>query len=613
MDMHREQYTDPLAPEPEGTAAAPRGRPAALGAGRWVRWGLRSPSRLGLLLVFMLGRTSLALADAASEQSLDCRAPEAANEPLQPPPDVLFGDLFAAVQNAQLFEDQKVFVDAIPLFDPEQIREDFAAERGASGFDLAAFVDAHFSLPVDPSVTPPENQSLRDHIDWLWPALTRTTASVPAWSSLIALPKPYVVPGGRFREVYYWDSYFTMLGLAEAGQDDLVLDMLQNFAHEIDRFGHVPNGNRTYYLSRSQPPFFSHMVELAARLAGDALYATYLPELQREHGYWMTGLEQTAPGSATAHVVVLADGTVLNRYWDALDTPRSESFIQDVQTAASVSDRPPSEVYRDLRAAAESGWDFSSRWLGDGRTLATIRTTSIIPVDLNSLLFHLESTIIKGCRIQGDRRCVKAFGDRASDRAQAIERYLYSESAGHYADYDIELGAVRDDVTAAALYPLFVGVARRQRAQETAETVGAALLEAGGLSTSSVDTGEQWDAPNGWAPLQWIAVRGLERYGAQALAREVGTRFLANVEGVYAAEGKLVEKYDVEAGATGGGGGEYPLQDGFGWTNGVTLLLLDRHAPIQSAPSQSAPNPSAPRRDGSARPAASTIRQVRLR
>jgi alpha,alpha-trehalase len=284
-------------------------------------------------------------------------------------------------------------------------------------------------------------------------------------------------------------------------------------------------------------------------------------------------------------VVVLADGTVLNRYWDARDTPRSESYVQDVQTAESASERPANEVYRDLRAAAESGWDFSSRWLGDGHTLATIRTTAIIPVDLNSLLFHLESTIIKGCRMQRDRPCVRSFTSRANERAQAIERHLYSESAGHYADYDFERGAVRDDITVAALYPLFVGVARPERARKTAESAGAALLAAGGLSTSTINTGEQWDAPNGWAPLQWIAVEGLERYGAKALARDVGNRFLSSVEAVYAAEGKLVEKYDVEAGATGGGGGEYPLQDGFGWTNGVTLMLLDRYASSQAAPS----------------------------
>lgn len=104
------------------------------------------------------------------------------------------------------------------------------------------------------------------------------------------------------------------------------------------------------------------------------------------------------------------------------------------------------------------------------------------------------------------------------------------------------------------------------------------MLEAGGLSTTTVNTGEQWDAPNGWAPLHWVAIRGLERYGEEALARDIGTRFLASVEAVYAAEGKRVEKYAVDGDATGGGGGEYPLQDGFGWTNAVTSKLLDRYA-----------------------------------
>lgn len=250
--------------------------------------------------------------------------------------------------------------------------------------------------------------------------------------------------------------------------------------------------------------------------------------------------------------------------------------------------RSASEVYRDLRATAESGIDFSSRWLGDGQTLATIRTTSLIAVDLNSLLFHLENTIAEACRVVDDAACVRAFSEQASERRAAMERYLWSESLGYYVDYDFVLGEPRTDLTAAALYPLFVGAARGDRARRTAESVRAGLLEAGGLSTTTVSTGEQWDAPNGWAPLNWVAIAGLERYGQDALAREIGTRFLASVEAVYAAEGKLVEKYDVEAGSSGGGGGEYPLQDGFGWTNAVTLKLLARYSSGETGPGQDA-------------------------
>jgi alpha,alpha-trehalase len=545
---------------------------------RSLAWG--GPGLIGALAITL---SSAAWAQLEGEAAAPSgRSDGSSLEALPPSPDVLFGELFRDVQLAELFADQKVFPDAVPLFHPEQILADYAAERDQDGFDLRAFVEAHFALPDESGITPPQNQSLREHIEWLWPALTRTTTSAPAYSSLVPLPHPYVVPGGRFREVYYWDSYFTMLGLAQSGLDDVVLDMVDNFAHELDRFGHIPNGNRTYYLSRSQPPFFAHMVELAARLAGAQVYATYLPQLQREHAFWMAGRAGAAPGGASQRVVVLPDGTVLNRYWDDSDTPRPEAYAIDVRTAASAEGRPASEVYRDLRATAESGIDFSSRWLGDGRTLATVRTTAIIPVDLNSLLFHLENTIVHACRQLRDRACVRSFGARARERAAAIQRYLYSDTDGYYVDYDFVRGEKRRDLTAAALYPLFVGVASQERARSTAEHVRAGLLEAGGLSTTTVNTGEQWDAPNGWAPLNWVAIRGLERYGEQALARDIGTRFLASVDAVYAAEGKLVEKYAVDGGATGGGGGEYPLQDGFGWTNAVTSKLLDRYASSES-------------------------------
>ncbi|MFL9922110.1 alpha,alpha-trehalase TreA [Paraburkholderia fungorum] len=498
---------------------------------------------------------------------------------LPPPPDKLYGDLFIAVQIGQIYPDQKTFVDATPNADPAAIVQLYEQQKNNPGFSLASFVNQYFTPPSEPVITPPPNQTLREHINWLWPALTRTTASAPANSSLIPLPKPYVVPGGRFREGYYWDTYFTMLGLQESGREDLVDDMLDNFAYEIDTFGHIPNGNRTYYLDRSQPPFFSYMVTLAAKVEGGKVYQKYLPALRKEYAYWMQGADSTRPGDATRNVVVMPDHTVLNRYWDELDTPRDESYLEDVQTAQQATGRTPGEVYRELRATAESGWDFSSRWFGDNMTLATVRTTSIIPVDLNSLLFHLETTIAQGCGETHDFRCVGEFAERAVKRAVGINRYLWNAN-GYYGDYDWKLGKPRDNKTAAMLYPLFVGAAWPERAQKTAHQVHSTLLQPGGLVTTTYNTTQQWDAPNGWAPLHWIAIEGLTRYGQDALAQQVGTRFLTDVKGVYASDKKLVEKYVVEgAGTGGGGGGEYPLQDGFGWTNGVTLKLLDLYSP----------------------------------
>jgi alpha,alpha-trehalase len=487
-------------------------------------------------------------------------------------PEQQYAELFVAVQTAGLF-DQKTFVDAVPRGKVDDIVAAFRREQGSSGFDLGAFVRAHFSLPAQQPIQPPRGQSLREHIDWLWPRLERRTPTVPAQGSLIALPRPYVVPGGRFREIYYWDSYFTMLGLERSGRSDLVDAMLENFAHLIDRFGHIPNGNRSYYLSRSQPPFFSHMVELVAERSGPRVYVQYAAQLRREHAFWMAGERGVRPGEAEARVVALPDGTLLNRYWDDLATPRSESYLEDLRTARQAPRRSPARVYRDLRAAAESGWDFSSRWLEDGQSLATIRTTAILPVDLNSLLVHLERTIARASALSGDRATTSEFEQRAARRVRAIERLLWNP-AGYYDDYDWERRELRQRPTAAMLYPLFMGSASPEHAHQTARSAEALLLKQWGLSTSTQVTGQQWDAPNAWAPLQWIAVQGLRGYDQPELAERIGTRFLARVEAEYADSGKLVEKYAVEGNASGGGG-EYPLQDGFGWTNGVTLKLLD--------------------------------------
>jgi alpha,alpha-trehalase len=233
-------------------------------------------------------------------------------------------------------------------------------------------------------------------------------------------------------------------------------------------------------------------------------------------------------------------------------------------------------VYRDLRAGAESGWDFSSRWLAEPSALASIRTTAIVPVDLNSLLSHLETTLARASKAAGDRTAARAFTRQAKARRHAINALLWDDDQGWYVDRDLERGQTRPALTAAALFPLWLDVADRAQARRTAKAVETQLLRDGGLLTTTVATGQQWDAPNGWAPLQWVAVDGLQRHGQDTLARRIGVRFLRTVQTVYDREGKLVEKYVVDGSAAGGGGGEYPLQDGFGWSNGVTLALLDR-------------------------------------
>lgn len=512
------------------------------------------------------------------------------------PPDILLGPLFNDVQTAKLFPDQKTFADAVPNSDPLMILADYRMQKNQSGFDLRHFVQVNFTLPKDgEKYVPPAGQSLREHIDGLWPVLTRSTTNAEKWDSLLPLPEPYVVPGGRFREIYYWDSYFTMLGLAESNHWDKVSDTVANFAYEIDSWGHIPNGNRTYYLSRSQPPFFAFMVELLAQHDGNDALKKYLPQMLKEYSYWMEGVETLQPGQQNKRVVKLDDGTILNRYWDERDSPRPESWVEDIATAKSNPNRPATEIYRDLRSAAASGWDFSSRWMDNPNQLGTLRTTSIVPVDLNALMYKMEKMIALASKAAGDDAKAAQYDGFANARQKGIEKYLWNDKEGWYADYDLKSHKVRNQLTAAALFPLYVNAAAKDRASKVATATQAHLLQPGGLATTSVKSGQQWDAPNGWAPLQWVAASGLQNYGQDAVAMDVTWRFLTNVQHTYDREKKLVEKYDVSTTGTGGGGGEYPLQDGFGWTNGVTLKMLDlicaKEKPCDNVPA-SRPTPA---------------------
>jgi alpha,alpha-trehalase len=276
----------------------------------------------------------------------------------------------------------------------------------------------------------------------------------------------------------------------------------------------------------------------------------------------------------------MPDGSLLNRYWDDRDTPREESYLEDVSTAASQKSRPVHDVYRELRAGAASGWDFSSRWCGEDGGLGSIRTTSIIPVDLNSFLYKLESQIARIGEESGDSACADDFHGRAKSRKAAIDRWLWNDTEAAYIDYDFQKDSSRAMLTAAIATPLAVGVASPEQARRVAETIRAKLLAPGGLMTTLSLTGEQWDQPNGWAPLQWLAVDGLRRNGEGALATDIAQRWLSTIHSLFEREGKLVEKYELRPTGdegSGGGGGEYPLQDGFGWTNGVVRALLRDH------------------------------------
>lgn len=505
-------------------------------------------------------------------------APVAAATPdLPKAPDEVFGALFDAVQMNRVFPDGKTFADCTPKSDPATILQQYTAQKDAAGFDLSQFVATNFTMPVPHSSQFKSDlrRSAADHINALWPVLTRPadTAAALVRSTLLSLPYPYVVPGGRFGEVYYWDSYFTMLGLQAAGREDLIQSMVRNFAHLIDRYGHIPNGNRTYYISRSQPPFFSVMQTLLYS-GNEGQGAAFLPQLEKEYNFWMDGADKTnGENPAYRRVVRLSDSVLLNRYWDDRPLPRPEAYREDVEVAEKAAGRPKEEVYRHLKAGAESGWDFSSRWM-DGNDLSTIHTSDVVPVDLNCLMWHMEDMLADLYLRKGDIDKAKFYAKRALLRSRFLVQSCFSTEAGWFMDYNFVKKTQTGVLSLAGMYPLFFKLARPAQAKACATTLQKSFLRPGGLVTTPNNTGQQWDAPNGWAPLQWISIVGLRNYEQTELANDVKKRWIDLNTKVYKRTGKMLEKYNVEDLSLTAGGGEYPVQDGFGWTNGVLLKLL---------------------------------------
>lgn len=502
-------------------------------------------------------------------------------------PDESLGELFSDVQRLQVYEDGKTFIDLIPRKRVRQIKKEYEVAKNDPSFNLHEFVGRHFyafehstsNYRTNPEHTP------REHIKELWKVLERRNRIDRG--SLIAMPYPYIVPGGRFSEQYYWDDFFIMLGLAADGEWKMVENMIKNNAYMIRKFGFIPNGNRTYYLSRSHPPLFAHSVKLLAQHKNRRLtLLEYLPYLLSEYRFWIKGrktlgkLEETA---AMRRVVRMSDGSMLARYYDNKTTPRPESLREDLETADDGDKSNDEKLYLDLRAGAESGWDFTSRWFADSKDISSIHTTDIVPIDLNCLLYHLETTIAETYQSMYQTLLARKFLRLAEARKAAIHKYLWSEKEQFFMDYDFRKSGHTEHVTLAAAFALYAKVATSTQAKAVADRLENDFLEKGGLVTTLVDSGQQWDYPNGWAPLQWVAIQGLREYGYHALAEKIKKAWVKTCLDVYEKEGKLVEKYNVVHPEKLGGGGEYILQDGFGWTNGVLAALLAEDEKMKGA------------------------------
>jgi alpha,alpha-trehalase len=400
---------------------------------------------------------------------------------------------------------------------------------------------------------------------------------------LLYLPRRYVVPGGRFNEMYGWDSAFIVLGLLDDGETALARDVVDDFLYEVRHYGGVLNANRSYYLTRSQPPLLSEMVLAVYRATGDrAWLAGARAALEATYAHWTTpphlvpaqGLSRyfdhgTGPAPEVASERDAAGRTHYDRvraFFRAQPGPRYDRYYD------RAADRLTPVFYEGDRAMRESGFDPTGRFGPFGAEAATT-----IPVCLNTLLYRLELELAEIDELVGPPGEAPAWRARARARGERIEALLWDEGAGLYLDWNMDAGRRRDYPFATTFWPLWAGLAAPARAARVQESLR--LFERpGGIVTSTTVTGAQWDAPFGWAPLQWFAVEGLRRAGDRAAADRIARAFLSMLVEDFERRGTLVEKYDVERRTSNVAGalkyGYTSNEIGFGWTNGVALELL---------------------------------------
>ncbi len=433
-----------------------------------------------------------------------------------------------------------------------------------------------------------------------------------ATPGLLYLPNKYVVPGGRFNEMYGWDSYFILLGLLRDGRRDLARGMVENFFFEIEHYGGILNANRTYYFTRSQPPFLSSMIrevydadEKAGHQAGaDAWLRQAYEYAKRDHGLWMSGFHR-------------AGNTGLQRYWDIGEGPVPEmeddsTYYADVirwllahpgshigylvdaadnpgkaeqARLATLSCDPrisnvcarahvdghwlTSSFYKGDRAMRESGFDPSFRWGPfDGST------QNYAPVCLNSLLYKYEMDLAWMAAKLGHAGEAAGWQRQAAARRAAMDKYLWNAAKGMYYDYDFVTGRQSSYAYITSFYPLWAGAA--SPGQATAQEKKLALFEhPGGMAMSNTDSGVQWDLPFGWAPAMWIATDGLWKAGDIKDARRISEEFTGTIAANFERDKTIREKYNVvNASSTVDVATGYKANVvGFGWTNATYLEM----------------------------------------
>lgn len=416
-----------------------------------------------------------------------------------------------------------------------------------------------------------------------------TKYSAIKWHGLLYLPHPYIVPGGRFNEMYGWDSFYIVIGLLNScdnGNLTLAQNIVDNAIYQIRHYGKILNANRSYYLDRSQPPALTQMVLAVYKKSGDKKWlAALLTAIEKYYIYWTTPPKQI-PSIGLSRYCVKVKKPAIEVIYSELDeqgrnhyqrvkeyykTHKVQSYKVEKYYNKEQDTLTPA-FYRGDRAVRESGLDPSSKFGPLGAA-----TANYAPVCLNTLLYQMEFDLAEIYRILDENNISKEWLSKASMRAKAINYYCFDQDLGYYFDYNIKWGRTRAYICATTFYPLWAGIASAEQAERIVQNLPA--LEApGGLLTSAYMTGNQWDSPFGWAPLHYIAVKGLARYGYHETAKRLASKFIKLVTQEFENYGTIFEKYDVSKQSSRVKNslkfGYQTNETGFGWTNAVYLELL---------------------------------------
>lgn len=383
-------------------------------------------------------------------------------------------------------------------------------------------------------------QPARDYIAAYWPKLTRFNPKDT--DSLIGLPKPYLVPAYEkdhefdFNELYYWDTYFTCQGLLDTEHKDLVMGVLTDLFSLYERFKIIPNASRTYLMGHSQPPFLSSFIM--------DVYQTY--KLDKK---WLAKAIKIA--EAEYHTV-----------WMGTVKPNSRLAYEGLSRYYDIN-------YLNDLAEAESGWDFTPRF--------NHKALNYLPVDLNSLLYKYETDFADASALLDKGTESKKWRELAHKRQSTMNRLMWSELRGLYYDYNYVKEKRGNVASLAAYYPLWVGLASKRQATRLVASLRKFESKGGLTTTDAPQVGQlmpgaqptQWAYPNGWAPLHFMVVKGLQRYGYHEDARRIALKWLKTNLNWFNKHGVFLEKYNVAQPDKPPAKGVYPSQTGFGWTNAV--------------------------------------------